>query len=134
MRASTPREARRTPTRANTALYEAYQGTRALTATDTLPAGNVRLAWRRGAFEIAGGVGHAARVPEATERYLALRRMGTDWVGNPALEPSRNTSLDAAATFTRAGFRVDAGPLPEPGGRLHHRLRPAPPQPSCPAS
>jgi iron complex outermembrane recepter protein len=95
------------PARANVALYEAYQGTRSVTASDTLPAAKVRLAWRRGAWEIAGGVGHAARVPEATERYLALRRMGTDWVGNPDLAPSRNTGLDAAAGFTRAGFRVD---------------------------
>ena len=97
------------PAVANVALYEAYQGTRALTATDTLPAANLRLAWHRGAWEVAAGVGHAPRVPEANERYLALRRMGTDWVGNPALEPSRNTALDAAATFTRAGFRVDLG-------------------------
>jgi iron complex outermembrane recepter protein len=94
--------------RANTALYGAYQGTSSLAATDTLPAGKARLAWRHGAFEIAGGVGHAARVPEATERYLALRRMGTDWVGNPGLAPSRNTALDASATFTMAGFRLEA--------------------------
>ena len=97
------------PGRANVALYEAYQGTRSLSASDTLPAAKVRLAWRRGAWEIAGGVGHAARVPEATERYLALRRMGTDWVGNPDLVPSRNTGLDAAVGFTRAGFRLDLG-------------------------
>jgi iron complex outermembrane receptor protein len=95
------------PGRANEALYEAYQGTSTLAATDTLPAAKVRLAWRRGGFEVAGGVGHAARAPEATERYLALRRMGTDWVGNPSLDPSRNTSLDASATLTRAGFRLD---------------------------
>jgi iron complex outermembrane receptor protein len=95
--------------RANRALYEAYHGTSSLAATDTLPAGKVRLAWRHGAFEIAGGVGHAARVPEATERYLALRRMGTDWVGNPGLVPSRNTALDAAVGFARAGFRLDLG-------------------------
>ena len=93
--------------RANQALYVAYQGTSTLAATDTLPAAKVRLAWRRGGFEVAGGVGHAARAPEATERYLALRRMGTDWVGNPSLDPSRNTSLDASATLTRAGFRLD---------------------------
>jgi iron complex outermembrane receptor protein len=94
--------------RANTSLYEAYQGTSRLEASDTLPAGKLRLAWRRGALEVAGGVGHAARVPEATERYLALRRMGTDWVGNPGLEPSRSTSLDASATFTKGGLRVEA--------------------------
>jgi iron complex outermembrane receptor protein len=97
------------PALANVVLYEAYQGTRSLSASDTLPAAKVRLAWRRGAWEIAGGVGHAARLPEATERYLALKRMGTDWVGNPDLVPSRNTGLDAAIGFTRAGFRVDLG-------------------------
>ncbi len=97
------------PGRANVALYETYQGTRSLSATNTLPAAKVRLAWRRGAWELAGGVGHAARVPEATERYLALKRMGTDWVGNPDLAPSRNTGLDVAAGFTRAGFRLDLG-------------------------
>jgi iron complex outermembrane receptor protein len=97
------------PGLANTALYEAYQGTSSLTSTDTLPAGKARLAWRRGSWEVAAGVGHAARLPEATERYLALRRMGTDWVGNPDLGPSRSTGLDVAVGFTRAGFRLDLG-------------------------
>jgi iron complex outermembrane receptor protein len=96
-------------TLANTALYEAYQGTSSLTASDTLPAAKVRVAWRHGSWEVAGGVGHAARVPEATERYLALKRMGTDWVGNPDLAPSRSTGLDVAVGFTRAGFRLDLG-------------------------
>jgi iron complex outermembrane receptor protein len=97
------------PDRANTALYEAYQGTRSLSATDTLPAAKLRLAWHRGPWDVAGGLGHAARVPEANERYLALKRMGTDWVGNPDLDPSRNTALDLAVGFTRGGFRVDLG-------------------------
>ena len=97
------------PALANTTLYEAYQGTRSLSATDTLPAGKLRLAWRSGDWELAAGVGHAPRVPEATERYLALRRMGSDWVGNPELAASRNTGLDVAASFTRAGVRVDLG-------------------------
>jgi iron complex outermembrane receptor protein len=35
--------------------------------------------------------------------------MGTDWVGNPDLVPSRNTGVDAAIGFTRAGFRFDLG-------------------------
>jgi iron complex outermembrane receptor protein len=97
------------PRRANVALYEAYQGTSALAVTDALPAAKVRLAWRHGPWEVAGGVGHAPRAPEATERYLSLRRMGTDWVGNPDLAPSRNTGLDVAVGFTRAGFRLDLG-------------------------
>jgi iron complex outermembrane receptor protein len=97
------------PGRANTALYVAYQQTSALSATDTLPAGKVRLAWRHGDVELAAGIGHAARAPEASERYLGLRRMGTDWVGNPGLAPSRNTGLDAAFGLTHAGFRLDLG-------------------------
>jgi iron complex outermembrane receptor protein len=97
------------PDRANTVLYQAYQGTSSLASTDTLPAGKVRLLWRHGSWEFAGGVGHAARVPEANERYLALKRMGTDWVGNPELDPSRNTAVDLSAGFTRAGFRLDLG-------------------------
>jgi len=36
------------PALANVVLYEAYQGTRSLSASDTLPAAKVRLAWRRG--------------------------------------------------------------------------------------
>jgi iron complex outermembrane receptor protein len=97
------------PALANVVLYEAYQGTRSLSASDRLPAGKLRLAWRRGSWELAAGVGRASRVPEATERYLALKRAGSDWVGNPDLAPSRSTGLDAAVGFTRAGFRVDIG-------------------------
>ncbi|MCL4818956.1 MAG: TonB-dependent receptor [Vicinamibacteria bacterium] len=92
---------------ANVALYAAYHPATRIRVSDNLPAAKVRLAWRRGDWQLAAGIGHAARAPEATERYLALVRMGTDWVGNPGLEPSRNTALDLAATFTRGGFRVD---------------------------
>ncbi len=97
------------PERANTTLYAAYQGTRSVSASDTLPAAKLRLAWQRGAWELAASLGHTARAPEATERYLALKRMGSDWVGNPDLVASRNTGLDAAATWTHAGARVDLG-------------------------
>ena len=94
------------PALASVGLYEAYQATRSLSATDTLPAAKLRLAWSRDAWELAVGLGHAARAPEATERYLALRRMGTDWVGNPDLAPSRNTGLDATIGFSRGGGRL----------------------------
>jgi iron complex outermembrane receptor protein len=97
------------PDLANAILYHAYQDTRSLAASDTLPAAKLRLAWRRGAWGLAAGVGHAPRVPEASERYLALKRMGTDWVGNPDLVPARNTAVDVAAGYARAGFRVDLG-------------------------
>jgi iron complex outermembrane receptor protein len=94
------------PALASTTLYEAYHATRSLSASDTLPAAKLRLAWSRDAWELAVGLGHAARAPEATERYLALRRMGTDWVGNPDLVPSRNTGLDATVGYSRGGARL----------------------------
>jgi iron complex outermembrane receptor protein len=94
---------------ANAILYQAYQGTQSLATTDTLPAAKLRLSWQAGPWQLAAGVGHAPRVPEANERWLALSRMGTDWVGNPGLAPARNTAVDVAGGFTRAGFRVDLG-------------------------
>jgi iron complex outermembrane receptor protein len=45
------------------------------------------------------GVGHTVRVPDARERYFALQRKGSDWVGNPELKPSRNSGADAAVFF-----------------------------------
>jgi len=48
------------------------------------------------------------RVPEASERYYALKRMGSDWVGNPDLAPSRNTGLDLSASYRGAGFFTSA--------------------------
>jgi iron complex outermembrane receptor protein len=92
--------------RANTDLYAAYHATRSTSTTDTLPSAKARLAWRRGGLELAAGVGHVARVPEANERYLALRRKGTDWVGDPTLDPSRNTGLDFAAAWEKRGARL----------------------------
>lgn len=83
---------------APTDLWYAYHGTRATEATDTLPAAKLRLLHRNDAtgFESSIGVGHAARVPEANERYYALRRPTSDWVGNPLLAPSRNTGVEAS--------------------------------------
>jgi iron complex outermembrane receptor protein len=51
--------------------------------------------------ELSTAVGHTARVAEANEQFFALRRMGTDWVGNPDLAPARNTGVDVAVTFRR---------------------------------
>ncbi|HEX6849802.1 MAG TPA: TonB-dependent receptor [Candidatus Polarisedimenticolaceae bacterium] len=83
---------------APTALWYAVHGTRSTQATDTLPSATLRLVHRNEdtGFESAIGVGHAARVPEANERYYGLRRPTSDWVGNPLLEPSRNTGVDAS--------------------------------------
>ncbi len=91
---------------ANTNLYVAYQGTRSVRRTDVLPAGRARVAWHSGPWQLGAGVGHTARVAEANERYFALQRMGTDWVGNPDLAPARNTGLEATLGWTPGGASV----------------------------
>jgi iron complex outermembrane receptor protein len=81
--------------KANTNLYFAYKNTRSTSKTDTYPSGNAQLFYElQKGTELFVGLGHSVRVPDAQERYFALRRMGTDWVGNPELKPSKNTELD----------------------------------------
>ncbi|HSL23384.1 MAG TPA: TonB-dependent receptor [Vicinamibacterales bacterium] len=96
------------PLLANTGLYLAYHGTTATRATDVLPAGHARVRWRHdGGWSVMAGIGHSTRVPDQQERFYAFKRMGTDWVGNPALSPSRNTGLDTELRYTAHG--VDVG-------------------------
>jgi iron complex outermembrane receptor protein len=95
--------------KANTNLYFAYNSTRSTSATDTLPSGNVRISYQTPAgIEFSGGIGHTVRIPDPRERYFALRRMGTDWVGNPALKPSRNTGVDAGVSLRRQSLLVES--------------------------
>lgn len=93
---------------ANTGLYEAYHRTRSTSRDDVLPAARARLAWQAGEWQLGVALGRTARVAEANERYFALQRMGSDWVGNPGLEPARNTGLELSATWTHAGATVGA--------------------------
>ncbi len=58
------------------------------------------------AVQLAGGVGHSARVAEGNERFFGLRRMGADWVGNPGLEPTRNTGVDGSVTIDGRGHSL----------------------------
>jgi iron complex outermembrane receptor protein len=86
--------------RANTNLYFAYNGTRAVAASDAGVSGKFRVTRQFGSsLNVQAGVGHTYRIPDLQERYFALRRMGTDWVGNPALRPTRNTGLQLGATY-----------------------------------
>jgi iron complex outermembrane receptor protein len=95
--------------KADTTLYLAYHGTDQLEAEDVLPSAKARVTWQvRDGLELAGGIGHTERVAEANERFFALRRMGSDWVGNPDLDPSRNTGADVVLTWRRAGAQVSA--------------------------
>jgi iron complex outermembrane receptor protein len=86
--------------KADTDLAWAYLQDRSLSARDRLPSGKLRVAWRpRDRFELSMSVGHTARVPEPSERYFSLRRMGSDWVGDPGLRPSRNTGGELAVAW-----------------------------------
>jgi len=86
--------------RANTDLYFAYNGTRSVAVTDSGASGKVRVTRQFGSnLEVVAGLGRTFRVPDPQERYLALKRMGADWVGNPALRATRNTGLQVAANY-----------------------------------
>ena len=88
----------------NQDLYWAYKGATALSRRDTSPSGSVRLAYSlpRG-LEVFTGLGHTARLPDPQERYFALKRSGSDWVGNPNLRPVENTEIDAGFNY-RVGW------------------------------
>ena len=108
----------------NTDLFFAYHGTRDTERGDLLPAARLRYNWRpRPGLRLTLTAGHAARLPEPNERYLALRRAGTDWVGNPGLRPSRNTGADLHRPPRRwvAAPRLVA--LRQRHRRFHHRGR-----------
>jgi iron complex outermembrane receptor protein len=91
--------------KANTNLYFAYNSTRSNSANDTLPSAQARLSYLLPTgWEFQVGVGHTERVPDARERYFALQRKGSDWVGNPDLKPSRNTGVDAAVLFRKSAL------------------------------
>jgi iron complex outermembrane recepter protein len=95
--------------KASLALFRAYHGTTATSRTDVLPSGRAKITVQVSpGLDVAAAVGHTARVAEGNERFFALRRMGTDWVGNPALDPSRNTGVDLSVTLRRPRFTVAA--------------------------
>jgi iron complex outermembrane receptor protein len=86
--------------RVNTDLYFAYNGTRAVAATDTGTSGKIRVIRQLGTnLEVIAGLGHTVRTPDPQERYFTLRRMGSDWVGNPALRPTANTGVHLGANY-----------------------------------
>jgi iron complex outermembrane receptor protein len=93
--------------KARTDLAFAYFGTRETEHRDLLPSGKLKVSWRPvTGFQLALAVGHAARVPEASERYFSLVRLGTDWVGNPTLAPGRNSGVDVSVAWKRARFSL----------------------------
>jgi iron complex outermembrane receptor protein len=92
-----------------TDLAFAYFGTRETRHRDLLPSGKLKVSWRPGTgFQLALAVGHTARVPEGSERYFSLTRLGTDWVGDPTLRPSRNSGVDVSVAWRRPRFSLRA--------------------------
>ena len=77
-----------------------HHGTRSRRRGDADPSGS---AWATyalaGGLELFAGIGRTVRFPDPQERFFALRRMGTDWVGNPGLRSTRNTEADIGFTF-----------------------------------
>jgi iron complex outermembrane recepter protein len=95
------------PSKANTNLYFAYNTTRSTSATDVDPSGSARITYDTGlGLELSAGIGHSVRVPDARERYFALRRSGSDWVGNPLLQPSHNTGFNGSLVYRTGGLLV----------------------------
>jgi iron complex outermembrane receptor protein len=95
--------------KASTDLTWAYHGTRATEQDDSPAGGSLRARWQAAqGLEVLLGAGTAARVPEPQERWFSLRRMGTDWVGNPDLEPSRKTAVDLSASLRAGRLYVSA--------------------------
>lgn len=91
------------------ALYTAYHATEATSRTDVLPSGRAKVSWQAGRdVTLAASLGHTARVAEANERYFGLRRMGTDWVGQPDLATTRNTGVDLSVAVQRPRATVTA--------------------------
>ena len=90
----------------NTALYLAYKGVGLTPRRDTAPSGSLRLAYTVRNLDVFAGVGHRTRFADPQERFFALKRMGSDWVGNPDLDLTRNTEVDLGFTLRTNRFIV----------------------------
>jgi iron complex outermembrane receptor protein len=95
--------------KANTNLYYAYNSSRSTATTDINASGSAHATYSTPiGLEFGAGLGRTVRNPDPAERYFALQRAGYDWVGNPALVPSRNTGLDGSVSFRRQGLLISS--------------------------
>ncbi|PNU21337.1 ligand-gated channel [Geothermobacter hydrogeniphilus] len=84
-------------------LYQPYFGPGIATDTDfTELGGNLQLTWQAtDQLEIFTGAASVSRPPDQQELYIGLQRMaGKNWLGNPALDASRNNQLDLGAKWS----------------------------------
>jgi iron complex outermembrane receptor protein len=92
-----------------TDLYQAYHGTRETSRTDTVWSASASGIWAATeSLEVVFGAGRTNRMPDPQERYFALRRSGTDWVGNPSLAPVENLGTDVGLRFQRGSLQFEA--------------------------
>ncbi|HEY0592837.1 MAG TPA: TonB-dependent receptor [Thermoanaerobaculia bacterium] len=97
------------PAKANLALYTAYHRTASTRRSDVLASGRAKLSIELSEHVDASiAIGQTARAPQPTERYFGLRRKGTDWVGDPDLDPATNRGLDLSISVHRPRLTVTA--------------------------
>lgn len=97
------------PELANTDLYFAYHGVRDTSRSDLEPSFSARVEHRLAdSLSLAVSASRTTRAPDPRERYFALQRMGSDWVGNPGLDQPRATSGELGLTWTGAGSVLSA--------------------------
>ncbi|WP_221251626.1 TonB-dependent receptor domain-containing protein [Desulfuromonas versatilis] len=72
--------------------------------------GNLQLSWSAGdALEVFAGLGSGVRVPDPQELYVGLRKpMGSNRVGNPELDPTRNNQVDLGVKYTAERIYLSA--------------------------
>lgn len=95
--------------KANTNLYYAYKNTRETSSRDFNPSGNIQFTVKLAkSLDLSTGVGRSVRVPDPQERFFALKRAGSDWVGNPEIKPIKNTGFETGLDFKKDRVSVSA--------------------------
>lgn len=85
-------------------LYQPYFPGKSLdNQTDyTEPGANLQLTWQASdTLELFAGIASVSRTPDQQELFIGLQRMaGKNWLGNPALAPTRNNQVDFGAKWS----------------------------------
>jgi len=101
------------PRKDRSSVYSLYHGSADIDQSDTYASGNIKMNYAvSDALSAFAGFGHTERVPDPEERYIALRRMGTqaapDRVGNPELDTVKNNEFDAGLKYKKDTLLVKA--------------------------
>jgi iron complex outermembrane receptor protein len=93
-------------------LYQTFFPGAHTGAEDTYPSGNVQLSGLLAEdLSVFLGAGRTVSVPDASERFVAIQRMGTedkpDRVGNPGLAPEKNSEVDLAMEYDHGLVRLE---------------------------